>query len=133
MSLFKRKPQPVQTDLPDPREHEMREIVIVSLPNRLESDTASLEATLTAVCERTHLGFSGSTEQEDTEVSLYFYCPEAHPLFAALQPALLAHPDAADARIVLATGFRASRRYTEFPLHANQASPDHAAATRSTP
>jgi hypothetical protein len=115
MLLFKRsKPNPA--DLHDPREHEMREIVVVCLPDRLEADVTDLEESLCAIVRQSGFGFCGSTEQEDAEVALYFYGPSAESLFAALKPALLERPDTANAHIRLATGFRTTRVYTDFPL-----------------
>jgi hypothetical protein len=110
------KPEP--PEIHDPRQHEMRDIVVIYLPDRVEADAIDLEAALGAACASRDVGISGSTEQEGTEVALYFYGPEAEPLFAALKPTLLAHSDAKDAQIVLATGLGGSRQYSRFPLHA---------------
>jgi hypothetical protein len=115
MSLFKRATHNSE-DLHDPREHEMRESVVVYLPNRLEAGITDLEKSLCTIVQQNGLGFCGSTEQEDNDVALYFYGPLAHPLFAAIKPLLLAQPDAINAHIKFATGFRETRTYTDFRL-----------------
>ncbi len=113
--------QPV---VPDPREFEARELVVVYLPGFLEADAAGLEAVLAELCDRTGLGSSTMTEQEGDEAAIYLSAPLAEPLFAAIKPALCAHPDARIARFVLATGYGPSREYRKLPLHGGEGGND---------